>query len=1123
MSNSHLMNQSAGDPLWYKRGVIYELHVRAFCDSDGDGTGDFPGLTLKLDYLRDLGVTALWVLPFYPSPLKDDGYDIADYCGVHPRYGTLADFKAFLREAHRRGLRVITELVLNHTSDQHPWFQRARRAPSGSRWRDFYVWSDTAEKYKAARVIFKDAETSNWTWDSVARAYYWHRFYSHQPDLNFEHPPVQQEMLRVMDFWLGLGVDGLRLDAVPYLFERDGTSCENLPETHQFLKLLRRHVDERFGDRMLLAEANQWPEDAVAYFGAGRGDECHMAFHFPLMPRLFMALRLEDRIPIVDILEQTPPIPETAQWALFLRNHDELTLEMVTDEERDYMYRIYARAHQARLNLGIRRRLAPLLGNDRRRIELLTALLFSLPGTPVIYYGDEIGMGDNVYLGDRNGVRTPMQWSADKNAGFSRANPQSLYLPINLDPENHYEAVNVEVQERNPHSLLWWMKRLIALQKRWPAFGLGSLEFLHPENRAVLAFVRRTPAQCLLVVANLSRFVQPAELDLSSFKSLTPVELFGHKEFPPIGDHPYFLTLGPHAFYLFSLEAKAPARAEPGTAPADSETQAVLNVQDDWEDVFHERNRAPLERALQDWLPLQPWFGGGSKVIRAAHLQDVIPVRLDAGTAALAFLQVDYSPGEPERYLLPLAGAFGEEAQAIGGRPGMVLARLVRQRGNQTGVLHEALASPAFCRALLDLFWRRRTPAGRRGQLTATPAALLLHLRRGGTEALEPSARSTGHHNALIIYGERLIFKWFRRLEPGTNPELDVSRFLTARRFPHTPALAGALEYRNAQDETFTVAVLTAFVPECKNAWDDTLDTLSRFYERVQTLPEAGRQAPPLSGTSIPQLARAGLPEPDQDLIGTYLEHARQIGRLTAALHLTLASDPADPDFAPEPFTPHSQRGVFQSMHTLARRNLQLLGQRLKGLPPELQAPAQAVLGRQSRILEKFRRFSQCDLRLVRIRLHGNYHLGQVLYTGKDFWIVGFEGEPSAALSERRLKRSPLWDLADMIRSFHYAAHAALGKQAAHGMLQPAQLAALAGWARFWSQRVGAAFFAAYRRSAGTAAFLPADDADLDIVMEAYLLRRAISELGYDLEQRPDWVGISLQGLLELVQPIEFA
>src|SRR5580698_9131504 len=540
---------------WYKDAILYEVHVRAFFDSVTDGIGDFGGLTQKLDYLEDLGVTAVWLLPFCPSPLRDDGYDISNYTDVHPSYGTLRDFRTFLRAAHDRGLRVITELVLNHTSDQHAWFQRSRRAAPGSRWRNFYVWSDTPEKYRDARIIFKDFETSNWTWDPLAKAYYWHRFYSHQPDLNYDNPEVQKTMFRVLDFWLELGVDGLRLDAVPYLYEREGTSCENLPETHEFLKKLRKHVDEKYGDRMLLAEANQWPDDSVAYFGQGKGDECHMAFHFPLMPRLFMGLRMEDRVPIVDILEQTPPIPETAQWALFLRNHDELTLEMVTDEERDYMYRIYAQIYQARLNLGIRRRLAPLLGNDRRRIELLCALLFSLPGTPVMYYGDEIGIGENIYLGDRNGVRTPMQWSADKNAGFSRANPQSLYLPINLDPENHYEAVNVDVQQRNPYSLLWWMRRLITLRKRWRAFGQGTLEFLQPENRKILACIRRFENETILVVANLSRFSQQVELDLAAYKSFTPIELFGRTPFSAITDKPYTLSLGPHAFFWFSLEA----------------------------------------------------------------------------------------------------------------------------------------------------------------------------------------------------------------------------------------------------------------------------------------------------------------------------------------------------------------------------------------------------------------------------------------------------------------------------------------------------------------------------------------------------------------------------------------
>ncbi len=553
MQSSHANSVLISDPLWYKDAIIYEAHVRAFYDSNADGMGDFRGLAEKLDYLEDLGVSAIWMLPFFPSPWKDDGYDIADFRSVHPAYGTLRDFQMFLKEAHRRNLRVITELVINHTSDQHLWFQRSRRAEPGSRWRDFYVWSDNPDKYAGTRIIFKDFEPANWTWDPVAKAYYWHRFYSHQPDLNFDNPLVRRAVMHTLDFWAEMGVDGFRLDAIPYLYEREGTSCENLPETHVFLKELRRHLDSSHPHRMLLAEANMWPEDAVAYFG--NGDECHMEFHFPLMPRLFMALRLEDRLPIVEILKRTPPIPETCQWAMFLRNHDELTLEMVTDEERDYMYRVYAADQRARINLGIRRRLAPLLGNDRSRIEVMNALLFSMPGTPVIYYGDEIGMGDNVYLGDRNGVRTPMQWSPDRNAGFSSANPQKLYLPVNIDPAYHYEAVNVESQEDNPNSLLNWTKRLIALRKQYKAFGRGTIEFLQPSNQRVLAYLRRYQEETILVVANLSRFAQAVQLDLHKFEGWTPVEMFGRTDFPSVGRR--LLSTHTRSQFIFLVFARA--------------------------------------------------------------------------------------------------------------------------------------------------------------------------------------------------------------------------------------------------------------------------------------------------------------------------------------------------------------------------------------------------------------------------------------------------------------------------------------------------------------------------------------------------------------------------------------
>jgi maltose alpha-D-glucosyltransferase/alpha-amylase len=549
------------DPLWYKKAVIYELHIRAFYDSNADGHGDIPGLIEKLPYLQDLGVTCLWILPHYPSPLKDDGYDIADFYAVHPDYGTLADFQRLVDEAHKRDIRIISELVVNHTSDQHAWFQESRRDPASPK-RDFYVWSDTDEKYRGTRIIFTDTERSNWTWDPVAKQYFWHRFFSHQPDLNYDNPEVQEAMLDVMRFWLNMGVDGFRCDAVPYLFEREGTNCENLPETHAFLKRLRKTLDAEYGgDKMLLAEANQWPADVRVYFGDG--DEFHMGFHFPVMPRLFMAVRREDRTPIVEILQQTPDIPETCQWAIFLRNHDELTLEMVTDEDRDYMYREYATDPRMRINLGIRRRLAPLMDNGRRRIELMHALLFTLPGTPVMYYGDEIGMGDNIYLGDRNGVRTPMQWTSDRNSGFSRADYARLYAPVIADPVYGYQSINVEAQERTRSSMLNWVKRLLRVRQRYPAFAMGKLRWFNPDNRKVIAFTREYDGQTILIICNLSRFAQPAVLDMREFEGQVPVELIGETPFPRISGMPYQLTLGPYMFLWFRLEKLAPGRGMP--------------------------------------------------------------------------------------------------------------------------------------------------------------------------------------------------------------------------------------------------------------------------------------------------------------------------------------------------------------------------------------------------------------------------------------------------------------------------------------------------------------------------------------------------------------------------------
>src|SRR5271169_2730210 len=698
-------NGSSPDPLWYKDAVFYELRVRSFYDSNGDGVGDFAGLTAKLDYLHSLGVTTLWLLPFYPSPMRDDGYDISDYINIHPACGTLRDFKVFIREAHRRDLKIVTELVLNHTSDRHEWFQRARRSGPGSTYRDYYIWSDTPERYKDARIIFQDFEPSNWSWDPVAKAYYFHRFYSHQPDLNYDNPAVIREIRRVISFWLGLGVDGLRLDAVPYLFKREGTNCENLPETHAFLRELRRHVDANFPNRMLLAEANQWPEDAVTYLEGGK--ECHMAFHFPIMPRMFMAVRMEDRFPLTDIWAQTPPIEDSCQWAIFLRNHDELTLEMVTEEERDFMYRAYARESRMRVNLGIRRRLAPLLGNNRRAMELMNGLLLSLPGTPVIYYGDEIGMGDNIYLGDRDGVRTPMQWSGDRNAGFSATDPQRLILPVIIDHEYHYQTVNVENQEHNVHSMLWWMRRVIALRKQFKAFGRGTVEFLSPENPRVLAFLRIYQDERILVVANLSRFVQYVEIDLARFKGMVPVELFGRTEFPAITEKPYLLTLGPHLFDWFSIQ---PTRHAPAVVEVARNEVARIESPAGWDGFMRGEGWEMLGKAMPDFLPRCRWFRSKARSIKSVKIADTMPLIEGPGGAHLVLANVEYSNAEPETYVIPLAlgtngGAPAEE------HPELTIAhlRLNSARNNVVeGRLFEASADPRFASAMLELVERRR-------------------------------------------------------------------------------------------------------------------------------------------------------------------------------------------------------------------------------------------------------------------------------------------------------------------------------------------------------------------------------------------------------------------------------
>jgi maltose alpha-D-glucosyltransferase/alpha-amylase len=1101
---------SGDNPQWYKEAVLYEVHVRAFCDGNGDGIGDFLGLTEKLDFLQDLGITALWLLPFYPSPLRDDGYDIANYTDIHADYGTLQDFKTFLREAHNRGLRVITELVINHTSDQHPWFKRARLARPGSRVRNFYVWSDAPDKYQEARIIFKDFEPSNWSWDPVAKAYYWHRFYAHQPDLNFDNPAVWRAVFRALDFWLEMGVDGLRLDAVPYLYEREGTNCENLPETHAFLKELRRYVDKKYKNRMLLAEANQWPEDAVAYFGSG--DECHMAFHFPVMPRLFMGVHMEDRFPIIDILEQTPPVPDNCQWALFLRNHDELTLEMVTDEDRDYMYKVYANDPRARINLGIRRRLAPLLGNNRRKMELLNSLLFSLPGTPVIYYGDEIGMGDNIYLGDRNGVRTPMQWSADRNAGFSHANPQRLYLPVIIDPEHHYETVNVEAQQQNPSSLLWWVKRLVLLCKNHRAFGRGTIEFLYPENRKVLVFIRRFEDEIILVVANLSRFVQYVELDLSGYKGLVPVELFGHTRFPMIGELPYFVTLGPHSFYWFNLEPSLSSELAAQTVEP-----ARLEVSGPWENILTGRARAALERILPSYLTTCRWFSGKARGIRSVKNVHSVPFATETVRAFFTSWEVQYTGGNAETYLLPLAFAAGERAVELRqANPQAVVAQLkVHEDSSEyEGSLYDALVDPLFCKSLLGTVARGRRFKSGGVEVRAQPAKLL---RAAGTHSasLEPSLIKGEQSNTSIAYGDKFIMKFFRRLSDGINPDLEIGRYLTEKTsFTHVPPVAGFIELRRGRSEPATAAMIYGFVPNEGDAWRYTLDCLGHYFEGILTRhPAAG--GPALSSASLIELAQGEVPPLVADVMGGYISSALLLGQRTGELHEALASDTQDPAFAPEPFTALYRRSLYQSLRTSADQALALLAQRLPRLPESVRPEAEKMLKLGSSIFARFRQIVDRKITGMRIRCHGDFHLGQVLFTGKDFVITDFEGEPARPITERRIKRSPLRDVAGMLRSFAYAAQSKLKGNG----LAPENKGQLKVWARFWSIWAAVHYLKGYFQVAGKSPLMPKTQEEIRMMLDTYMLEKTVYEVAYELNNRPDWVDIPIMGILDILQP----
>lgn len=1081
---------NSDDPLWYRDAVIYQLNVKAFFDSNNDGMGDFKGVTAKLDYVKELGVNTIWLMPFYPSPLRDDGYDISEYEDVHPQYGTLDDFREMLAEAHKRGLRVITELVINHTSSEHPWFKAARLAPPGSPERNFYVWSDTDQIYQGTRIIFTDTETSNWTWDPVAKQYFWHRFFSHQPDLNFDNPAVMEAIFKTMRFWLDMGVDGFRLDAIPYLVERDGTSNENLPETHAVIKRLRAAIDAQYRNRFLLAEANMWPEDVREYFGDG--DECHMAYHFPLMPRMYMAIAQEDRHPIVEIMAQTPDIPEGCQWAIFLRNHDELTLEMVTSKERDYMYTMYAADMRARINLGIRRRLAPLMENDPDRVKLMNGMLLSMPGSPIIYYGDEIGMGDNVFVGDRNGVRTPMQWSPDRNAGFSRADPQRLYLQPIMDAMFGYEALNVEAQARDSSSLLNWTRRMLAVRKTSHAFGRGRRRFLKPGNRKILAYLSEYDSDVVLTVFNLSRAAQPVELDLSEFKGFVPIEMLGRAPFPPIGELPYLLTLASYGFYWFKLaaEADAPSWHQEGVALQEWPTLVLF---DGWTSFFRDRvmpwrinmaermrNQFELE-ILPRHIEIQRWYASKGTAIGRARLVDHAVWEVGGLSWMLPLLDLDGPPGGAA-YFMPLALAWEErDEERMAGVAQAAIAK-VRQQA-QVGLMGDAFYDEAFCRELVRAIGKGTELATANGRLVFKPTAAFAQV--GADIDALPVGRPSGvSSNTVVTLDETLFLKGYRHVREGINPELEMGRFLTeVARYPHCVPVLGALEYMANDGRTITLAMVQSYVSNQGDGWDYTLGYLERFLRDVATT-DGG--APAVS-----------------EVHGGFLALMATLGRRTAELHQALAVRTGAAAFDPEPLASADFAGFRAHAASDAEATLALLRERLDLLPPTVQADARTLLAAAGTLQAGIEARRPVEGAGIKSRYHGDYHLGQVLVKDNDFVIIDFEGEPARSFEERRTKSSPLRDVAGMLRSFNYARWSALRRVAQN----PDEAERLAAPAVAWEQATREAFLAGYGGAL---------DGELLALFE---LEKALYELRYELDNRVDWAQVPLQGVLALIQP----
>ena len=1073
------------EPLWYKDAVIYELHIKAFMDKNNDGIGDFEGLFEKLDYLENLGVTTIWLLPFYPSPLKDDGYDIADYNTINSTYGDISDFKKFLKEAHKRNLNVVIELVMNHTSDQHEWFQRARKAPKGSPEREYYVWSNDAEKFKDARIIFTDYESSNWTWDPVAGQYYWHRFFHHQPDLNYNNPLVVKEMFKVMDYWLNMGVDGFRLDAIPYLFEEDGTNCENLPQTHNFLKKLRAHVDSKFDNVLLLAEANMWPEDSASYFGDG--DECQMNYHFPIMPRMFMSVNMENRYPIMDIIDQTPAIPETCQWATFLRNHDELTLEMVTEEERDYMYKVYTKDPLARINLGIRKRLAPLLDNDRRKIELMNVLLFSLPGTPVIYYGDEIGMGDNYYLGDRDGVRTPMQWDPGRNGGFSKANPHKLYLPLIIDPEYKYENINVENQLSNSNSLLWWTRRLIKMRKRFKAFGRGQIKFLESENTKTLAFVRSYKKEKILVVVNLSRYAQAAYVEMQSIKDLIPVEVFSQNRFPKITSDPYAFTLSPYGYYWFKL-----VEEQETVSIIPENKSAVLSIKK-WSDLISVNLIDQLKNdILLPYLNNQLWFNIRKRKIEFLNIFDVIPIngKHHNFEGFTLILEVTFFEGLYEKYRLVVGFTRGKEQKTLLSQdPDSIISRI--EFDGKRGILFDASYSENYRKTMFQLFKKHSTVSTDTADVKFYVDDALKSLLEDPNLEKENKLVEARNRHVIIQYNKKFIVKLYRKIDRGTDRDVEICNYLCEKKnFKFIPKYLGQIEYTKKGDIKRTLAIVQEYVPNYGTAWQYFSDALNRFYERVSI--QGGEiQLPPLEGSLSKPLNFDEMSAPTQELIGgAQIEHVRLLAQRTAEMHIALGTNYEHDDFEPEEFSLHYQRSLFSAYKSLVRSTFDPVEKYIEEFPLNHQGEINIFLDQKEVLLDRMKQIYDHKIDAVKIRPHGNYNLNSILFKDGDYVITNFEGDITFSLTERRLRKSPLTDLASMLNSFHFVAYSALLQNEPSGRL-----------AEHWFHNFSQIFISNYRELVINEEFTPIE-ADFNMLMDIYQIERYLGDIDWQFKQK---------------------